>query len=72
MPSVMHQQSQSPIDNTMHGFELRSKLEGGLGLDVIEVGGRERVKLGFGVVELIRVGNRRLVNCLFTSQAINY
>ncbi len=44
-----------PVDNTMHGFELRSKLEGGLGLDVIEVSGRERVKLNFGVVELIRL-----------------
>ncbi|GAB6948387.1 hypothetical protein JCM16161A_25170 [Vulcanisaeta sp. JCM 16161] len=48
-----------PVDSTMHGFELRNKLEG-LGLDVIEVGGRERIRLGFGDVELIRVGNRRV------------
>ncbi len=48
-----------PVDNTMNGSELRSKLKG-LGLDVIEVGGRERVRLGLGAVELIRVGNRRV------------
>ncbi len=48
-----------PVDNTMHGFELRSKLEE-LGIDVIEVGGREKVRLGLGAVELIRVGNRRV------------
>ena len=48
-----------PVDNTMQGFELRGKLEG-LGLDVIEVSGRERVRLGFGTVELIRVGNKRV------------
>lgn len=60
-----------PVDNTMHGFELRSKLEG-LGLDVIEVGGRERVKLGFGAVEFIRLVTGGLVNYLFISQAINY
>ncbi|WP_054844483.1 hypothetical protein [Vulcanisaeta souniana] len=48
-----------PVDNTIHGFELRSKLDE-LGLDVIEVGGREKVKLSFGTVEFIRVGNRRV------------
>ncbi len=48
-----------PVDNTIHGFELRNKLDE-LGLDVIEVGGREKVKLSFGTVEFIRVGNRRV------------
>ncbi|KUO80947.1 MAG: hypothetical protein AT718_06885 [Vulcanisaeta sp. JCHS_4] len=48
-----------PIDNTVNSFELRDRLDR-LGFDVIEVGGRERFKLGFGSVELIRVGNKRV------------
>ncbi|WP_243666258.1 hypothetical protein [Vulcanisaeta sp. JCM 16159] len=36
-----------PVDNTMHGFELRSKLYE-LGLDALEVDGRERIKLTLG------------------------
>ncbi|WP_243675053.1 hypothetical protein [Vulcanisaeta distributa] len=48
-----------PVDNTMHGFELRSKLYE-LGLDALEVDGKERIKLALGPVELIRVGNKRV------------
>jgi len=48
-----------PIDSTVNSFELRDRLDR-LGFDVIEVGGRERFKLGFGSVELIRVGNKRV------------
>lgn len=48
-----------PVDNTMSGFELRNRLDV-LGFDVIEVGGWERLRVGFGTIELIRVGNRRV------------
>jgi hypothetical protein len=48
-----------PIDNTVNSFELRDRLDR-LRFDVIEIGGRERFKLGFGSVELIRVGNKRV------------
>ncbi|MGC9152300.1 MAG: hypothetical protein ACP5GY_01025 [Vulcanisaeta sp.] len=48
-----------PVDNTVNSFELRDRLDK-LGVDVIEVGGRERVKVSFGSVEFVRVGNRRV------------
>ncbi|WP_069807362.1 hypothetical protein [Vulcanisaeta thermophila] len=48
-----------PTDNTWFGSELRGKLEE-LGFDVFEVGGNERLRTGFGELELIRVGNKRV------------
>ncbi|MFB6469978.1 MAG: hypothetical protein TU36_001890 [Vulcanisaeta sp. AZ3] len=48
-----------PVDYTMHSFELRDKLNK-LGFDIIEVSDRERLRLDFGDVELIRIGNKRI------------
>lgn len=48
-----------PMDSTWFGVELRSKLEE-LSIDVIEIGGIERLRTGLGEIELIRVGNKRV------------